>query len=233
MKKSVGIIGGMGPMATVDLFRKIVAYTDASADSGHIRVYADSNTDIPDRTAAILSGGASPLDELIQSAMKLEAMGADFLAMACNTAHCFYADILPFIHVPFLHMPEETASALQRRGVQTVGLLATNGTLQTKLYDRILSEKGISVVYPSAEGQAQIMSLIYDGVKASNTTFPAGGVQKELDDMRRRGAEQFVLGCTELPLAFEMYGLTAPYIDPTAALAKSIVRFAGCKVKEI
>jgi len=134
---NIGIIGGMGPLATADLFRKIICMTKAASDQEHIHIVIDNNTEIPDRTRAILYGGATPLPALARSALKLEVMGADLLLMACNTAHYFYDQMQPFIHVPMLHMPEETAFEVQRRGLTCVGLLATDGTCQTGICSRL------------------------------------------------------------------------------------------------
>ena len=109
MKKTIGIVGGMGPLATCDLFKKIVEITDAACDQYHVRVCIDSNTEISDRTAAILSGGKNPVPELVKSAVRLQGMGADVLIMPCNTAHYFYNQLVPFVDTPFLNMLEETA----------------------------------------------------------------------------------------------------------------------------
>ena len=138
MKKTIGIIGGMGPMATVDLYRKIVDYTAASKDSEHIHVYIDSNTDIPDRTEAILHGGKDPVPEMVGSAIRLECMGADFLLIPCNTAHYFYDKICPMVHIPILNMLEETALEVKRQSIACVGLLATDGTIESGVYDQVL-----------------------------------------------------------------------------------------------
>ena len=115
MKKSIGILGGMGPLATADLFRKIVLLTDAARDNDHIRIYIDDNASIPDRTAAILSGGADPLPAMTDSLRKLEACGADCIIMPCNTAHYFLPRLQALTAVPFLSMLEATASACRVR----------------------------------------------------------------------------------------------------------------------
>ncbi|MBQ6692348.1 MAG: amino acid racemase, partial [Clostridia bacterium] len=125
MKKTIGIIGGMGPLATADLFRKIVLLADVSSDQGHPRVLIDSNTEIPDRTAAILSGGENPIPALATSARTLERAGADVLMMPCNTAHFFYDGVKAATSLPILHMLQLTAEEIDRRGIKTVGLLAT------------------------------------------------------------------------------------------------------------
>ena len=112
MNPVIGIIGGMGPLATCDLMQKIIEYTDADTDQEHVRICVDCNTNIPDRTTAILHGGKSPVPELVKSAKRLEAMGAQVLIMSCNTAHYFYDDMIPYSETPFLNMINETAAFL-------------------------------------------------------------------------------------------------------------------------
>ena len=124
MKKTIGIIGGMGPMATVDLMKKVILATDAREDQEHIPILVDNNTNIPDRTAAILGEGEDPLPELLKSADRLTDAGADFLIMGCNTAHYFLPRMMPHLKVPFVNMIEETAAFCAREGFKKVGLLA-------------------------------------------------------------------------------------------------------------
>ena len=130
MKKTIGIIGGMGPLATADLFRKIVLMTDAASDNDHIRIFIDDNTAIPDRTSAILSGGADPVEAMADSIRKLEQCGADCLIMPCNTAHYFLPRLRPLTGIPFLSMLEATAKACAAAFPgKTAGVLATLAVL--------------------------------------------------------------------------------------------------------
>lgn len=171
MKKTIGIIGGMGPLATCDLFRKIIDITDAACDQEHIRVCIDNNTEIPDRTAAIISSGASPVEQMVRSAKGLRDMGSDVLIMPCNTAHFFYKSVAETVDVPFLNMIEETAAVIRRKGISRVGLLATDGTIQSGVYEKVFEQTGIDTVKPSAGNQKAVMGLIYDGVKAGNYRY--------------------------------------------------------------
>ena len=150
MKKTIGIIGGMGPMATVDLMKKVILATDAREDQDHIPILVDNNTNIPDRTAAILGEGEDPLPELLKSADRLTAGGADFLIMGCNTAHYFLPRMMPHLKVPFVNMIEETASFCAREGFKKVGLLASAGTCKSGIYQRALAEAGVEAVQPQA-----------------------------------------------------------------------------------
>ena len=231
--RTPGIIGGMGPSATCDLMQKIIDNTDAQDDQHNVHVLVDQNTDVPDRTAAILKGGADPVPELTRSARRLEAAGADFLCMSCNTAHYFHGDVAKAVSIPVLNMPAESAKELKRRGVRKIGLLATDGTIKTGVYHRFLKAEGIEVVVPEGENQATVMRLIYDCVKKGVPTkdYPAAAVAKTLADLRTRGAEAFLLACTELPIAFERLGYKDGFVDPTLVLARAVVREAGAPLK--
>ena len=144
MKKTIGIIGGMGPMATVDLMKKVILATDAREDQEHIPILVDNNTNIPDRTAAILGEGEDPLPELLKSADRLTAGGADFLIMGCNTAHYFLPLMMPNLRIPVINMIEETAAFCAREGYKRVGLLASAGTCKSGIYQRALERAGFA-----------------------------------------------------------------------------------------
>lgn len=233
-RKTVGIIGGMGPLATADLFRKIVENTDAKNDREHLRVLIDNNTAIPDRTEAVLKGGETPVPQMVKSARLLEEMGADLLLIPCNTAHCFHHDVQEAVSVPVLHMIQITAETLKKRGIKTVGLLATDGTVACGLYGKACNSYEIAVLCPEPEEQKSVMDLIYNGVKAGRNDYDATAVKRVICNLRRRGAEAIILGCTELPVAVSMYGLEAPFIDPTSELARAAIHAAnGICVKEL
>ncbi len=231
MKKTIGILGGMGPMATADLFKKIIDYTAAAKDSEHIHVCIDSNTDIPDRTEAILHGGKDPVPELVSSAIRLECIGADLLIIPCNTAHYFYDKICAMVHIPVLNMIEETVKEVKRQNISCVGLLATDGTIESGVYDRVFEKYGISVLHPSILRQKDVMDLIYKGVKAGNKDADLIGFYGALEELKQKGAETMILGCTELPIAFEMYNIQFTNIDPTAVLARSAIVCANGKLR--
>lgn len=230
--KTIGIIGGMGPLATYDLAEKILDNTVASCDQDNIPMLIDCNTRIADRTAAILHGGADPRPEMKKSAKRLEEAGADVLIIACNTAHYFYDSVCEDISIPVLHMPRLTAQRLLDMGVKKAGVLATDGTCESGVYGNALEEEGIEPVYPSAEKQKIIMSLIYDHVKAGIMDFSDLDIDGVLAEMQEKGAEALILGCTELPMAFDIIGDTpVPVVDPTEVLARAAVSFAGAPLK--
>lgn len=230
--KTIGIIGGMGPLATYDLAEKILNNTVAACDQDNIPVLIDCNTRIADRTAAILHGGDDPRPEMKKSAERLEKAGADVLIMACNTAHYFYDSVCEDISIPVLHMPRLTARLLLDMGVKKAGILATDGTCQSGVYGKALEEEGIDPVYPSAEKQQIIMSLIYDHVKAGIMDFSDLDIDGVISEMQEKGAEVLILGCTELPMAFDIISQNVlPAVDPTDVLARAAVSFAGAPLK--
>lgn len=226
MKKTIGIIGGMGPMATIDLYRKIVEVTPAHSDNDHIRVVIDSNTSIPDRTAYIVGKGKDPVMEMVRSAITLENMGADFLIMACNTAHFYYDRIIPYVKIPIINMIEETAKEIKSRGFKTVGLLATDGIIASKIYSDMLNNYGIKTIAPEEKEQKQVMNLIYKGIKASDYSIDTTNFKMVIEELYAKGAENLILGCTELPIAFERFKFEGNTIDPTRILAKKAMKLA-------
>ena len=233
MKKSIGILGGMGPLATADLFRKIVTMTKAGCDNDHIRIYIDDNASIPDRTAAILSGGPDPVPVMADSLRKLEACGADCIIMPCNTAHYFLPRLQAMTEVPFLSMLAATAKACAETFPgKTAAILATKGTLATGLYERALEAEGVSYLIPDAGEQDALMEVIYDGVKAdADPASYRAPMETVLEGLTDRGADYFILGCTELPVAAQLLQLTQPMVDPTSELARAAIRFCGYELK--
>ena len=232
-KKTIGILGGMGPLATADLFQKIIRMTEAAKDQDHIHVIIDSNTNIPDRTAAILSGGADPVPELNASAKRLEQAGADFLIMPCNTAHYFVDHVRKAVKIPVVSIIESAADQVLAKGKTEALILATDGTGKAGVYDRVFEKKGIRTIYPDPETQKKVMSIIYEGVKAG---APKEGRMQELtsdiNGFIKKTGTIAVLACTELPLAVTLYGLAGDFVDATGSLAEAAVRFAGYEVRK-
>ncbi|MBQ1362286.1 MAG: amino acid racemase [Oscillospiraceae bacterium] len=234
MKKTIGILGGMGPLATADLYRKIIERTRADRDNEHIRVYIDGNAAIPDRTAAILHGGEDPVPEMLSALRHLEACGADCIIMPCNTAHYFLPRLREQTALPILDMQRITAAVCRERFPgKTAAILATDGTVQSGLYDRALDAEGVRWIHPGESEQKSLMHLIYGVVKASRPMEP----EKErwdaiLDTLRGQGADLFILGCTELPVLAGVLPSEGPFLDPTDELAKAAIRFCGYEVKE-
>ena len=234
MKKTIGILGGMGPMATADLFRKIIEGTKASRDSEHIRVYIDSDAAIPDRTAAILHGGTDPVPEMTTALRHLEACGADCILMACNTAHFFLPRLQALTETPILDMPAITARrCAERFPGRRAAVLGTTGTLDTGLYDRALEREGVPFLLPDDTQRAELMRFIYAVVKASGPLAPESeNWSRLLDGLRQRGADYYILACTELPILANALGDPGPFLDPTKELAREAILFCGYPLKE-
>ena len=212
IKKTVGIIGGMGPGATALLFQKIIDHTDAKMDAEHIHILIDNRPSIPDRTAAILNRDDTPVRKICESGKRLEEMGAELIAIPCNTSHYFYPYIQENLDVPVINMLEETAKECKKLGFASVGVLATTGTKKTGIYEQALSAQGLQTIYPDEAGQEVLMSIIYDYVKAGKPV--TGEIFKEqLEDMESKGAQAFVLGCTELPIVFSDGDMGRKFID--------------------
>ena len=177
-KKIIGILGGMGPAATADLFSKIIVSTKAANDQEHLHVIIDSNTSIPDRTEALIHGGEDPTEQLTLSARRLAAAGAELIAMPCNTAHGFYDAVCAAVDIPVLHMIRLTAQELLLKGIKCAGLLATDGTVQSGIYERCFEGSGIELLTPSPAAQAAVMQLTYEGVKAGRRDFDTSEFKK-------------------------------------------------------
>lgn len=231
-KKTVGVIGGMGPMATADFFRKMILRTDAAEDSEHIHIIIDNLPGIPNRTAALLGEGPSPLPKLVEAAVRLKNAGADFIVIPCNTSHFWFDEVCSQSGIAGVSMVEATAQELSRRGIQCAAVLATDGTVRSGIYERALEKRGIRQIVPSEEGQREIMRLIYDCVKAGKEPGDLSVLRRELEDLSRRGAQTFIAACTELPVIFDQYAPELPVTDATDILAVAAVQAAGYRVRD-
>ncbi|MBO4872226.1 MAG: amino acid racemase [Lachnospiraceae bacterium] len=228
-RKVIGIIGGMGPMATADLFIKIIENTKADKDQEHLHILIDNNTDIPDRTEHILIGSDAPLIPMAESAARLEAQGADVLIMPCNSAHHYYDGLCRRTDLPVLNMPELTAKTCEEQGIRCAALLATEGCIRSGIYDPYFEARGIQLLKPSEDGIRALMYVIYEEVKAGKRPHPEF-LYPEMERLKAKGAEVFLLACTELPLAFNE---RTPFVclDPTLVLAKAAITAAGGMLK--
>jgi len=224
MEKTVGIIGGMGPMATNDLYNKIINNTMAKSDKEHLHVIIDSNTKIPDRTAFIMNGGDNPSKALVRSALKLEYMGADFIIMPCNTAHYFIEAIKNFADIPILNIIEETARYIEEKGYGKVLLLATEGTYKTDIYKQEFHKKAMELCYPDIEERQIINEAIYEVKSGDLSSYIK--VLDIVERYRQKGVDSIVLGCTELPVLFKDKKLSIGVVDPTLVLAKAAVAYS-------
>lgn len=230
-QKRLGVIGGLGPLATAYFYELITLFTEVTREQEHLEILLFSRPAIPDRTAAILDPACpSPLPGIIETGKALAAMGAEVIAMPCVTAHYFYEQYAPEIPAEMLHMPRETASFLREAGVCRAGILATDGTVRSGVLARALAEQGISSVLPSPEGQAAVMSLIYDYVKAGRTPEKAL-FDRVAGELRAAGAEVLLLGCTELSL-LRRQNLEGDSLDLLEVLALRSIQRCGGRVRE-
>ncbi len=223
MSRTIGILGGMGPAATVDLMARIVAGTPAAGDEDHHRLLVDSNPQVPDRNAAIAGEGPSPGPALVAMARGLEVQGADLLAIACNSAHAWADDIRRSITIPLVSMIEVTVDEVPLE-TRRVGLLGADACLATGLYQKPFANAGIETLV--TEDQASFMRLIY-GVKAGITGPDARAAMAAIaSGLVDRGADVIVAACTEVPLLLRAADIAVPLIDSTDALVRRLLREA-------
>lgn len=226
----VGILGGMGPAATADLYAKIITATPATRDQDHLHVVIWADPTVPDRSTALLHGGEDPTPWLLHGARQLVAMGASFIAVPCNTAHAFFPAIERTIAAPFMHMMDETATAVElaHPSIARVGLLATTGTIASGLYQKWFARHHIEVVVPNDDLQERVVMAAIHRVKAGETGQETTNLLADAAvSLVEHGAEALIAGCTELPLVFRDGNASVPVIDPTRVLAEAIVRRAA------
>lgn len=227
-EKVIGILGGMGPEATIDLFYKIIKLTPAEKDQDHLRIIIDNNPKIPDRIAAISGKGEDPLPALQETARNLEKAGADFIIIPCNTAHYFLPSIQESVKIPILNMIEETAKETQKRipQLQKVGLLASIGIYETEIYHQQFKKFNIVVISPEEKDKEEVMNAIY-AVKAGDLSNEVkGNIIKIAQKLIDKEAEAIITGCTEIPLILKEGDVSVPIMDPTRILAKAAVQKA-------
>ena len=224
----LGIMGGMGPLATCDLYKKIIEHTEAITDKEHLHIIIDSNTQIPDRTAYILGHGEDPRPEMISSIKRLESAGADYIVIACNTAHYFYDDVVKHTKVKVIHMIEETAKFLNKTypDRKEFLLLSTKGTYKSEIYQKAFKKNGLKVLEPNLSDKDVIMDWIYK-IKASNFDISRGEYKSLVLRYLDFGDSPVILGCTELSLLPNLIHLRKEqYVNPTLVLAQYCVELA-------
>ena len=232
-KGKLGVIGGMGPQATLQFCQRVIDLTAAQTDQEHIPTLILNDTEMPDRTAALLLGDAAPVQaRLLADAQVLADWGARVIAITCNTAHAFLPAIERDLPVPVVNMVTQTAAALKALGCRRAGILGTDGTLQTGLYHRALEAQGIQPVSPTPEAQRQVMHLIYEEIKrglpGSEERFRTAA--EALQDM---GCDRVVLACTEMSTYKDWHGLGEYYVDAMDVLARRCVEACGYPLRDV
>ncbi len=226
--KTIGVIGGMGPAATADLFTKILAATGAQRDQDHLRLLVDSNPALPDRNAALEGAGPSPGPMLGEMAAGLQRSGGDLIVMACNTAHAFQRNIEAAITVPFVSMIDATADATLARApdARRVGVLAASGCIRAGLYQAAFAARGMTALMTEGQTHARFMETVYR-IKGGDTGADVRAAMHAIAEaLLADGAEALVAGCTEVPLVLTQRDVTAPLIDSAMALAERVVALA-------
>ncbi len=197
---TLGVIGGMGPMATALFLQMIIEHTDAACDQEHMPMVVRHLPNIPDRTAFILGNSdESPAPYIKEAALQLQADGVTEIAVPCVTSHFFHDEIQNALSIPMMDGVEEAAYRLQELGHKKVGIMATSGTVTSGLFTKALEAYGMECMYPDETHQGYVMDIIYDCVK-SNKTADEQKVKQVLSHLKEKGTEIVVLGCTELSL---------------------------------
>jgi aspartate racemase len=230
MQMRVGVLGGMGPESTAELLVRITRCTPAGVEQDHLRVIIDSNPKIPNRTEALLSGETGTIIEALgRTARNLESAGAEVIGIPCNTAHAFLTDVRAAVDVPVIDMVRETAlRALETFGAgATVGLLATDGTLRSRLYHEALEGVGLIPMAPSASGIQYAVMDALDTVKLHGVSGDAWrALGAAIGNLESEGATALIAGCTEISLVLGRYRPELPWLDPLQILAEALVREA-------
>ena len=231
-KKVLGVIGGMGPIATSFFMELIIKMTDAATDQEHLDMIIYNIPSIPDRTSYILDHDQpSPLPVILDIAHKLEEQGVEFLAMPCCTAHYFQDELEKSLHKPFVNIIRATVLYLKERKIRKVGVMATDGTMSTGLFRQELEDNQMEIVCPSPERQRDVMHIIYDNVKAN---VPADMHRFHLveQELKENGAQAIILGCTELSLVKRDNPIGPGFIDAMEVLAQQSLLSCGSTLKK-
>lgn len=217
----------MGPEATAELFLRIIKATPAEKDQDHLRVIIYNNPKIPDRTEAIVGSGKSPLPELVRTAVNLRKAGADFIVMPCNTAHHYYDNLAKKVGIPVLNMVELTSQEIHKKlvkqKIKKAGLIATTGTVISKLYDKGLERFEIEILTPSSDLQSVVMDAIYNSIKSGKISQGRKAILRVAEYLIQKGARIVICGCTEVSLVLKDGDLSVPVIDPLEILAEAAV----------
>ncbi len=228
--KTIGIIGGLGPHATIELERRLIARIPAKKDQDYPTILSFNNPKAPDRSRALAGDGETPVPELARTAHALARAGAQVLCMPCNTAHAYYQDVAkrtPF--AVFVHMVEETAARVARDlpACRTVGVLCTTGTRQAEIYDRAFAAIGINTIYPSSTNQSLVMEATYGpgGLKSGGREVPTRHLERVAHELLTQKPDALILACTELSLM--KLEMSVPVFDAMDALVDAVLREAA------
>lgn len=221
--KKLGIIGGLGPIASAYFYELIIKMTDARTDQEHLELILYSIPSTPDRTSFLLGkSNESPVQPMAAAGKQLYKMGVECIAIPCITAHAFHKELAEAIPVPVIHIIKETGQHLHEYGITQVGIMATDGTVQSGLFQNELKKLGIHCIFPDAKNQSYVMDLIYQDIKADKP-INMEKFQSVERMLRKAGAEIIILGCTELSLIKREYPLKKGFLDAMEVLARRAV----------
>lgn len=229
--KTVGVIGGLGPLATLDFFARVLRRTRAVREQDHLRLIIDNNTKIPDRNAHMRGDGPSPGPALAACAKGLEIAGADFIVMACNTTHAWEADIRAAISVPFLSIIRETTDAVAELRPEAVGVMAVDACLSASLYQDALKAAGLKCILLSADSQKTFMELIYRIKSGDSGETVRRAMATLARKLEAQGAEVIIAGCTEIPIVLTADDIEGELVNSTDVLVERTIVFAGGELK--
>lgn len=231
-RKTLGVIGGLGPIATAHFMELVINMTDAATDQAHLPVIVYNMPFIPDRTAYILDNTKeNPLPKMLGIGKALQEQGADCIAVPCVTAHYFMDALEAGVNVPLINGVRETVAHLKENGIQKVGIMATDGTIQSGIFHKELEKQGLKPLAPSAKAQADVMHLIFNNVKAGKPA-EMDRFLSAAEDLRSQGAQAIILGCTELSLIKRDHKIGAGFIDAMEVLARQSVLACGKPLKK-
>lgn len=229
-EKIAGILGGMGPEATVDLMNRVIRATPAKDDVDHIRMVVDNNPKVPSRIKALIQGdGTSPGPCLREMARKLESWGVDFLAMPCNTAHFYHQEIQEAVSIPVLDMIELAVSAVgeQCTRVDTVGLIASTAVINLNIYKNAFARQNINIISPQPRLQDELMSAIRRIKTGSYGEETCQTMQEAADNLVQNKAQVLLIACTEISIISQRIRAEVPVLDAAQILAEAIIKEAG------
>lgn len=233
MGKLVGVLGGLGPAATIDFLAEILENTRAGSDQENVDLIVSQRSSTPDRTAAILGQGEDPTSHMVRDARGLEAFGAEFIVVPCNTASHFMDEVRRAVKIPVADIVQLTVEEVRRRlpAARRIGVMATAGTRQAGVYQRALAAVGLEAIEPGEALQADITRAIYEGVKAGKTVS-AEEFYDLVARLRREGAEAVITGCTELSVIYRQLRVTDPaVVDSMDTLARWTVVESGGELR--
>jgi len=228
-EKVIGILGGQGPEATLDFFRRIIQNTPAQKDQEHFHILVECNPKVPNPNNAVTKNEPDPTEMLCANAKNLEKAGADFIVIPCNTVHIFLHEITQSVQIPIVSIVDAAINALVNQVPQAkkVGLLASPAVNKTGLYTKPLAARGISTLLPDEEAEQKVHDVIFSVKAGDKSPAVIQNIRSVCDEMIAMGAQALILGCTEIPLILHPSELPVPGIDTLEVLALAAIAYGS------